>query len=191
MLEVSAERTLSEAARELALPERTLRRYLDRFNPWLPVRRRGRERVLDAESLDVLRLVREHLVAGRSMAEVERLLVERRGRVVDASCSEPGPSGALARQEDVAGMAKELARLREGVVLLVAAVEHQAEELARLRVEVAGARSAPALPPPGPPATEHPSRLRELLARARAGGPVLAKPEPDAEPGAPEGGAPS
>jgi len=225
---VSAERTLSEAGHELALPERTLRRYLEQFRAWLPVRRRGRVRVLDADAVAVLRLVREHLVAGKTVVEVERLLVERlsgsnnlepesptvveverllverRGRVLDASGSDPAPSATLARKEDVAGMAAELARLREGVGLLlehlereradrerlVAAVEHQAEELARLRTEVAEARRPPALPPPGPPAPGHPSRARELLARARAAGvPILAPPGRDSEP-EPEGGAP-
>ena len=198
---MSAERTLSEAGHELALPERTLRRYLEHFSAWLPVRRRGRVRVLDADAVAVLRLVREHLVAGKTVVEVERLLVERRGRVLDASGSDPAPSATLARKEDVAGMAAELARLREGVGLLlehlereradrerlVALVEHQAEELTALRAEVTGARGAPSLPPPGPPAPEHPSRARELLARARAGGPILAELEPEE----PKGGAPS
>lgn len=204
MTDEHRERTLAEAARELALPERTLRRYLDRFKPWIQARTRGRTRLLDADALDVLRLVREHLVAGKTVVEVERLLVERRGRVLDASGSDPAPSATLARKEDVAGMAAELARLREGVGLLlehlereradrerlVAAVEHQAEELARLRTEVAEARRPPALPPPGPPAPGHPSRARELLARARAAGvPILAPPGRDSEP-EPEGGAP-
>ena len=95
---MSAERTLSEAGHELALPERTLRRYLEHFSAWLPVRRRGRVRVLDADAVAVLRLVREHLVAGKSASEVERLLVERRGRVIDASSAEP-EQATLARAD--------------------------------------------------------------------------------------------
>jgi len=46
----------------------------------------------------VLRLVREHLVAGKSASEVERLLVERRGRVIDASSAEP-EQATLARAD--------------------------------------------------------------------------------------------
>lgn len=49
MTDEHRERTLAEAARELALPERTLRRYLDRFKPWIQVRTRGRTRLLDSE----------------------------------------------------------------------------------------------------------------------------------------------
>jgi len=126
MTDEHRERTLAEAARELALPERTLRRYLD-----------------------VLRLVREHLVAGRSASEVERLLVERRGRVIDASGAEPAQA-TLARA-DFEHQALEVRRLREGVGLLLEhleseradrarlldLVEHQAEELAALRQVVA------------------------------------------------------
>jgi DNA-binding transcriptional MerR regulator len=149
MTDEHRERTLAEAARELALPERTLRRYLDRFKPWIQARTRGRTRLLDADALDVLRLVREHLVAGRSASEVERLLVERRGRVIDASGAEPAQA-TLARA-DFEHQALEVRRLREGVGLLLEhleseradrarlldLVEHQAEELAALRQVVA------------------------------------------------------
>lgn len=148
MTDEHRERTLAEAARELALPERTLRRYLDRFKPWIQVRTRGRTRLLDADALDVLRLVREHLVAGKSASEVERLLVERRGRVIDASSAEP-EQATLARA-DFEHQALEVRRLREGVGLLLEhleseradrarlldLVEHQAKELAALRQEV-------------------------------------------------------
>lgn len=87
---MSAERTISEAARELALPERTLRRYLEQFRAWVPTRRRGRVRVLDAAALDVLRLVREHLVAGKTLAEVERLLAEHQAEELAALRAEVG-----------------------------------------------------------------------------------------------------
>lgn len=148
MTDEHRERTLAEAARELELPERTLRRYLERFKPWLQVRTRGRARLLDADAVAVLRLVREHLVAGKSASEVERLLVERRGRVIDASSAEP-EQATLARA-DFEHQALEVRRLREGVGLLLEhleseradrarlldLVEHQAEELAALRQEV-------------------------------------------------------
>ena len=175
----SRDRTLAEAARELALPERTLRRYLERFKPWLQVRTRGRARLLDADAVAVLRLVREHLVAGKSTEEVAAILAERRGRVVDASSAEPAPA-TLARA-DFEHQALEVRRLREGVGLLLEhleseradrarlleLVEHQAEELAALRQQVGQVAEAVAHlegPPETPRGPLH--ALRRILGLA-------------------------
>lgn len=179
MTDEHRERTLAEAARELELPERTLRRYLERFKPWLQVRTRGRARLLDADAVAVLRLVREHLVAGKSTEEVAAILAERRGRVIDASSAEPAPA-TLARA-DFEHQALEVRRLREGVGLLLEHLEseradrarllelvkHQAEELAALRQQVGQVAEAVAHlegPPETPQGPLH--ALRRILGLA-------------------------
>ena len=127
----------------------------------------------------LLRLVREHLVAGKSASEVERLLVERRGRVIDASSAEPAPA-TLARA-DFEHQALEVRRLREGVGLLLEHLEseradrarllelvkHQAEELAALRQQVGQVAEAVAHlegPPETPQGPLH--ALRRILGLA-------------------------
>lgn len=168
------ERTLPEAARELGVPERTLRRHVAAFGSWVPVRRVGRRGFLAPEAIAVLRLVRDLLAAGRTVAEVR---AELAGSAPLHLVAEPEAPAPLARREDVAGVAAELARLRTGVGLLVELLEQERaerrrvlEELQHLREEVERLRAPEALPAEGH-ANESgpPTRLLEALRRVREG----------------------
>lgn len=168
---IGPERTVADAARALELPERTLRRYLAAYRAWVPVRHRGRLRLLGPEALEVLRQVRALHDDGRTVPEVLEHLADSGAPVLVDSSANPG--GVLARRDDVAGMAAELARLREGIGLLVNAVERQSRELEHLRAEVLELRAAPPALPESAPTPEE-NRLRAILERAR-GRPVTAE----------------
>ncbi len=125
--------TIREIARELALPESTVRYYRDTFSAFLPSVGTGRRRRYPAEAIPLLRLVAEGYAQNRPRPEIERALTETLG---GAPTGKVPPSLALrgygwdARRDEVLAtvlegererrevmwqMARELVRLGEAV----------------------------------------------------------------------------
>ncbi|HEX9728333.1 MAG TPA: MerR family transcriptional regulator [Gemmatimonadales bacterium] len=153
--------TLRSIARELGLPESTVRYYRDAFNGFLPVTGRGRRRRYPAEAIGLLALIAEGFAENRSREEIEEALLDNGVQPPDSGSpvaipavfprhrAHDGPAhemlalvldGERERREAMWQMAREIVRLGE-------AIERQHTvlfELAR-HLDLGG---APALPPP-------------------------------------------
>lgn len=155
--------TLRAIARELGLPESTVRYYRDAFDPWIPCQGRGRRRRYPAEALPLFRLIAEGYAQNRNRLEIEAALRE----VAEEPAPGPAPvvhaggswvadgnaqllatvlDGERERREVMWQMAREIVRLGE-------AIERQHAVLAELarRIDLDGRRTLP--PPAAAPAT--------------------------------------
>jgi len=126
--------TVPDAAREMGLPERTLRRYLDRHGGYVRTRRSGRSVLVAAEDLPVLGRIRQLYAAGRTEEGVEEALAAEYPRTLTVADARQAVTPAEAfevLQAAVAEMRREMAET----------LARQAEEIQRLRAEVEQARA--------------------------------------------------
>lgn len=72
-----------EIARELNLPESTVRYYRDRFRNYVPATKRGGRKVYDEQALEALRIVAEGLRKGETAATVEDRLSLSFSQIID------------------------------------------------------------------------------------------------------------
>lgn len=135
--------TIRDVARELGLPESTVRYYRNAFSAYLPSVGTGRRRRYPPEAIPLLRLVAEGYAQNRTRAEIEQALSESLGA---AGAGKPATAivapgfagdghrdellatvldGERERREVMWQMARELVRLGE-------AIERQQVVLARL-----------------------------------------------------------
>ncbi len=182
--------TIREIARELALPESTVRYYRDAFSAFLPSVGTGRRRRYPAEAIPLLRLVAEGYAQNRPRPEIERALTEALG---GAPTGKVPPSLALrgygwdARRDEVLAtvlegererrevmwqMARELVRLGE-------AVERQHILLTKLTDRLAvPERTLPASSTPPAPGQPTAVPAPAAFTTAQAGTPTASAPEP-------------
>lgn len=116
--------SVGEAARRLGVPERTLRRYLDRHRPYLPTRRNGRVLMVDAGALPTLATIRDAYRRGLTAEQVE-------ARLRDAGLPvtiEAAPAEALPHPA-----AEALIRLAKVAADLQAELQQTRQELAATR----------------------------------------------------------
>ena len=178
--------TVRDIARELGLPESTVRYYRDAFAGYLPAVGTGRRRRYPLEVVPLFRVVAEGYAQNRARGEIEHALGELLGGDGAAPVLAPGTQTVLAdasqheallttvldgereRREVMWQMARELVRLGE-------AIERQEALLARLlsSTEALG-RVLPGQPDfsaasasPAPPAPEELEALRRELAHER------------------------
>lgn len=114
--------SLPEAARQTGIPERSLRRYVDRHAGFIPTRRHGRTVSIDPAALPILRRLRELYEAGKNAEQVEETLAEAFPHTL--TVADPAltvlPAEALRElaatlsvlRREVAGQRAELAELR-------------------------------------------------------------------------------
>ncbi len=126
--------TIREIARQLALPESTVRYYRDAFVEHIPVVGTGRRRRYPADAVAILRSVAHGFAAGKSREEIAAGLRERPGPVVEhqppvlATREPPRISGLepdellttildgdRERREAMWQMAREIVRLGEAI----------------------------------------------------------------------------
>lgn len=129
--------TIAEIARQLGLPESTVRYYRDRFEAFVPSVGEGRTRRYRPEAVEVLRFVADAMRAGVPAEEVEAALRERFALNV-----EPQQHGAVTQQQSAAIMRELVADAVADVVAEAVRRETAVlrEELERLRQELAAAR---------------------------------------------------
>jgi len=116
--------SVAETARRLGVPERTLRRYLDRHGPYLPIRRNGRAVMVEVSALPTLATIRDAYRRGLSAEQVEAELRDA-GKPITI---ETVPAEAL-----ISPAAEALSRLVEAVTGLQAELRQTREELAATR----------------------------------------------------------
>ena len=173
--------TIRDVARELGLPESTVRYYRDAFSAYLPSVGTGRRRRYPADAIPLLRLVAEGYAQNRPRAEIEQALSESLGA---SSAGKPAMApagfgiherdellatvldGERERREVMWQMARELVRLGE-------AIERQQVVLAGLaRQASAPGHTLPSAavgeaPLETPSAQQELEQLRHELARER------------------------
>lgn len=136
---------IPEAARVTGIPERSLRRYLERHGTLLPARRQGRTLQVATEALPVLRRMRELYDSGMSAEQVEATLADAYTRTLtvvadDGRSVAEEATKALQRMADtVAGVAE---LLREQERRHIEALEQARQEAARAAQEAAATREA-------------------------------------------------
>lgn len=147
-------------ARELRLPESTVRYYRDRYAPWVPAVGEGRGRRYPVEALEVLRVIADLSRAGTPAAAIEDALRARFPLNVEAQPQQQ--QLAATQQQDAAAMRALLADVvREAVEdatgTLMAEVIALREDVQRLRADLEQAQqqqTAAAEPQPPAPAAE-------------------------------------
>lgn len=122
--------TIADMARQLQIPEATVRYYRDRFALYVPSVGAGRSRRYPPEALAVLRYVAETLRQGTPIALVEAGLAER-FPIVAAPQQDPSSNTAVARPQPTAA---DLAALFEAALAQREAALRS--ELARQQAEV-------------------------------------------------------
>ncbi len=152
--------TLRDIARELGLPESTVRYYRDAFAGHLPAVGSGRRRRYPPEAVDVLRTVAEGFAEGRRREQIEYALGGPATAVQDDAVEEtavrlvasrlPAPAyedllatildGERERREAMWQMAREIVRLGEAIERQHGLLSDVAGQLVR--------QSRPALPAP-------------------------------------------
>ena len=133
LLRMAAElRTVAAIARELDLPESTVRYYRDRFADYIPSVGNGRGRRYPPEALAVLRFIADGL---RSNVPADELEATLRARVPVTIGERPQQQSAATQQQSAAVLRELLAdALRE---VLVEQGRSLRSELAELRSDVA------------------------------------------------------
>lgn len=66
--------SIADIARELDIPESTVRYYRDRFKNYVPAVKKGGRKVYDNQALEALRIIAEGLRKGETAATVEEQL---------------------------------------------------------------------------------------------------------------------
>lgn len=125
--------SVPEAARVTGIPERTLRRYLDRHGTFLPSRRQGRAMWVPPDTLPILQELRQLYEAGRTAEQVEEVLAERLPRTltVAGETSAPAPlnPATMVRElvEQLTALRQELAAEREQTAAALDRLHAEAE----------------------------------------------------------------
>lgn len=124
--------TVPEAAKAAGIPERTLRRYIERHGPYLDARLHGGRVTLGPEAATVLRRIRDLYAQGMNANEVDEALAASVPVTVTVT-------------EDIAMPASEalshlLQRVAGAMADMAEGQRRQAEEVARLREELAATR---------------------------------------------------
>lgn len=181
--------TVRDIARELGLPESTVRYYRDAFAGYLPAVGTGRRRRYPLEVVPLFRVVAEGYAQNRARSEIEHALSERLGGDGAAPVLAPGTETVLAdasrheallttvldgereRREVMWQMARELVRLGEAIErqeALLARLLSSTEALGRVLPGQPDLSAGPAAAAsPAPPAPEELEALRRELAHER------------------------
>jgi len=178
--------TIRDVARELGLPESTVRYYRNAFAAYLPSVGTGRRRRYPAEAIPLLRLVAEGYAQNRPRIEIEQALgdagatpgapketmpVPARGFEADAGRDELLATildGERERREVMWQMARELVRLGEAIERQQVVLARLAERAPLSAEEAEGAVGAAASPASSAPSAQAElDQLRVELARER------------------------
>ena len=94
--------SIRDIARELNLPESTIRYYRDAFDPYLPSIGLGRRRRYPRESVDLLRLIADGYARGLTREQVEAELVAVTGPIATPPAGAQRPSRPVAPPRNAA-----------------------------------------------------------------------------------------
>jgi len=76
--------SIADIAKELNLPESTVRYYRDRFKNYVPAVKKGQRKVYDDQALEALRIIAEGLRKGETAATVEDHLSLNFSQTIDS-----------------------------------------------------------------------------------------------------------
>jgi DNA-binding transcriptional MerR regulator len=156
--------TVRDIARELGLPESTVRYYRDAFAAFVPAVGTGRRRRYPTEAIPLLRLVAEGYAQNRPRVEIEQALTESLGGASSGSSlaslaprspvADPQRDELLAtvldgereRREVMWQMARELVRLGEAIERQHALLTRLADQMTRAGGAAEAAEAARPLP---------------------------------------------
>lgn len=128
--------TVPEAAWRLRVPERTLRRYLQRHGRHLPTGMTGRTHWLPPETVQLLRTVREQYRRGATVAAVDAALAAMAGGQRDPAPAvglEAAPGGG---EESLAALQRRVSRVEAELRRLAELRRSEASRLTALLKEV-------------------------------------------------------
>lgn len=119
--------SVAEAARRTAVPERSIRRYVDRHSHWLPTDRRGRALMLDAEALPTLQRIRDLYAGGLNADQVEEALSQALPRTLVAAATDRHVAEPMT--ETIQRMAAEIQETRRLMERMIEEQERRDREL--------------------------------------------------------------
>ncbi|HEY8414402.1 MAG TPA: MerR family transcriptional regulator [Thermaerobacter sp.] len=138
--------TIADIARQLGLPESTLRYYRDRFAEFIPSVGEGRTRRYPQEAIEVFKAIADAMRSGAPKDEVEAALRARFALTVESNSNTNRRNAAAALVRDLVAdvveeaVARQTEALRQEIELLrqelAAAREREAERDARLVAEM-------------------------------------------------------
>ena len=128
--------TNADIARQLDLPESTIRYYRDRFEAFLPIVGEGRQRRYRPEALEVFRVIAETLRSNGTASDVESALSRMFPRAM--------PTDRKSQQQDAVAQQQPSLQLSEQLAVVLRqqyeAIGHQSAAIETLTQEVAELR---------------------------------------------------
>jgi len=118
--------SIADIARELSLPESTVRYYRDRFKNYVPAVKKGQRKFYDDQALEALRIVAEGLRKGETAATVEDQLSLSFKQTIDsreiAAAAQQQPSF---NREDFQQLVDTMKELNQSILTLTEKMEEQ------------------------------------------------------------------
>jgi DNA-binding transcriptional MerR regulator len=158
--------TIAEIAKELNMPESTVRYYRDRFINYIPFTGKGRGRRYRRETIDILRFIAEGFNRSLNAAEIEEGLSLMFARNVEVENETATTTAAAQQQPNLneisvqVDMGEQFHELMNQVTTTMQLMAHQKEEINELRNIVAELRKQQ---------QEQSEYIDELLAAKRKG----------------------
>ncbi|MBT2259781.1 MerR family transcriptional regulator [Priestia megaterium] len=131
--------TIAEIAKELDMPESTVRYYRDRFINYIPFTGKGRGRRYRRETIDILRFIAEGFNRSLNAAEIEEglsLMVARNMEVENETAATTAAAQQQPNLNEISvqiNMDKQFHELMNQVTVTMQLMAHQKEEINELR----------------------------------------------------------
>ena len=138
--------TIAEIAKELDMPESTVRYYRDRFIKYIPFTGKGRGRRYRRETIDILRFIAEGFNRSLNAAEIEEGLALMVARNIDVEKETAATTAAAQQQPNLneisiqINMDEQFHELMNQVTITMQLMARQKEEINELRNIVAELR---------------------------------------------------
>jgi DNA-binding transcriptional MerR regulator len=118
--------SIADIARELNLPESTVRYYRDRFKNYVPATRKGGRKFYDQEALAALRMAAESLRNGETAEAVKEQLALHFGEIIDSKeLAAAGQQQPSFNREDFKQLVDTMKELNQSILSLTEKIEEQ------------------------------------------------------------------
>jgi len=120
--------SLTDVSHTTGIPERTLRRYIDRHGAYLPTQRQGRVYRLAATALPIVQFIRAQYLAGESEESVQQRLGQHFAATVTVNPIPPAPTPEVT--------ATDTAAVTDALTAIVQYLQTVTEQNAHLQMQV-------------------------------------------------------
>ncbi|QQE76759.1 MerR family transcriptional regulator (plasmid) [Brevibacillus composti] len=132
--------TIAEIAKQLGIPESTVRFYRDRFEPFIPFVGEGRKKRYLPEAAEVLRFIAEAFKRNETATDIEEALSRVFSRTVEFH-DETAMTTAAAQQQQLFVPSEQLHMLFTQFSAAMQTMADQKQEIGELRKQIADLRN--------------------------------------------------